>query len=46
MQKPRQIIAEYYLHWTTMFEIFVSGSSVRPRQLIVEYVLIALDHHI
>ena len=25
--KPRQLIVEYYLHWTTMFEISFSGSS-------------------
>ena len=25
--KPRQLIVEYYLHWTTTFEISFSGSS-------------------
>ena len=25
--KPRQLILEYYLHWTTTFEISFSGSS-------------------
>jgi hypothetical protein len=25
--KPRQLIVEYYLHWTTTFEISSSGSS-------------------
>ena len=24
---PRQLVAEYYLHWTTMFEISFLGSS-------------------
>jgi hypothetical protein len=25
--RPRQLIVEYYLHWTTTFEISFSGSS-------------------
>ena len=38
--KPRQIIVEYDLHWTTTFEISFSGSSPQKlRQLIVEYYL-------
>jgi hypothetical protein len=26
-RKPRKLIAEYYLHWTTTFEISFAGSS-------------------
>ena len=33
----QQLVVEYYLHWTTTFEISFSGSSDKPRQLIVEY---------
>jgi hypothetical protein len=45
-QKPRQLIVEYYLHWTTTFEISFSGSSDTNHNSWLYTILPTLDHHI
>jgi hypothetical protein len=44
--KPRQFIVEYYLHWTTMFEISFSGSSETQTTTAYCRILPTLDHHV
>ena len=44
--KPRQLIVEYYLHWTTTFEISFSGSSDTNHSNVYCRILPTLDHHV